>query len=209
VLRFERAGMALRRDGRADLAKVAVGCGYYDQAHLTNEWRGTGRLLAGHLDRRGAPILTRPGRLRRRRLRIMSEQPQPTVWPALRYDDAPGAVRFLVDVFGFREAPVVPGDGGDVVHAESRWPEGGGVMLGSTKFTEGTHAEMKPGVNAVYVVTDDVDGVYARGRPVPRSRTSCRTPITARTPSPPAIRRAINGLSAPTVARPEGRLLHA
>jgi hypothetical protein len=94
----------------------------------------------------------------------MSEQPQPTVWPALRYDDAPGAVRFLVDVFGFREAPVVPGDGGDVVHAESRWPEGGGVMLGSTKFTEGTHGEMKPGVNAVYVVTDDVDGVYARVR---------------------------------------------
>jgi hypothetical protein len=37
-------------------------------------------------------------------------------------------------------------------------------MLGSTKFTEGTHAEMKPGVNAVYVVTDDVDGVYARAR---------------------------------------------
>jgi uncharacterized glyoxalase superfamily protein PhnB len=51
-----------------------------------------------------------------------------------------------------------------VVHAELRWPEGGGVMLGSTKFTEGTHAEMNPGMNAVYVVTDDVDGVYARAR---------------------------------------------
>jgi uncharacterized glyoxalase superfamily protein PhnB len=59
---------------------------------------------------------------------------------------------------------VVPGDGGDVVHAELRWSEGGGVMLGSTKFTEGTHAAIKPGVNAVYVVTDDVDGVYARVR---------------------------------------------
>jgi uncharacterized glyoxalase superfamily protein PhnB len=65
-------------------------------------------------------------------------------------------------VFGFREALVVPGDGGDVVHAELRWSEGGGVMLGSTKFTEGSHAVIKPGVNAVYVVTDDVDGVYAR-----------------------------------------------
>jgi AraC-like DNA-binding protein len=38
VLRFERAGRLLRR-GRADLAAVAVECGFYDQAHLGNEWR--------------------------------------------------------------------------------------------------------------------------------------------------------------------------
>lgn len=37
VLRFERAGALLRR-GHADLAELAVECGYYDQAHLTNEW---------------------------------------------------------------------------------------------------------------------------------------------------------------------------
>jgi uncharacterized glyoxalase superfamily protein PhnB len=91
----------------------------------------------------------------------MTGQPAPTVWPALRYDDAPGALRFLVDVFGFREALVVPGEGGDVVHAELRWPEGGGVMLGSTKFCEGAHV-MKPGGTAVCVVTDDVDVVHAR-----------------------------------------------
>ena len=52
--------------------------------------------------------------------------------------------------------------GGDVVHAELRWPEGGGVMLGSTKFCEGVHAEIHPGGNAICVVTDDVDGVHAR-----------------------------------------------
>jgi uncharacterized glyoxalase superfamily protein PhnB len=68
----------------------------------------------------------------------MSEQP--TVWPRLRYDDAPGAIRFLVDVFGFREALVAPDDQGDVVHAELRRPEGGGVMLGSTKHTDSVHA---------------------------------------------------------------------
>jgi AraC-like DNA-binding protein len=38
VLRFERAGRLLRR-GHADLASLAVECGFYDQAHLTNEWR--------------------------------------------------------------------------------------------------------------------------------------------------------------------------
>jgi uncharacterized glyoxalase superfamily protein PhnB len=87
---------------------------------------------------------------------------QPTVWPGLRYDDAPAAVRFLTGVFGFREALVVPDDRGDVVHAELRWPEGGGVMLGSTKHTEGVHGDMKAGINSVYVVTDDVDAVHAR-----------------------------------------------
>ncbi|WP_236793980.1 AraC family transcriptional regulator [Amycolatopsis sp. GM8] len=38
VLRFERAG-ALLRCGHTDLAGLAADCGYYDQAHLTNEWR--------------------------------------------------------------------------------------------------------------------------------------------------------------------------
>jgi AraC-like DNA-binding protein len=38
VLRFERAGRLLRA-GWLDLASVAADCGFYDQAHLTNEWR--------------------------------------------------------------------------------------------------------------------------------------------------------------------------
>lgn len=42
ILRFERAGTLLRR-GNVDLARLAVECGYYDQAHLSNEWR----MLAG------------------------------------------------------------------------------------------------------------------------------------------------------------------
>lgn len=38
ILRFERAGTLLRQ-GNFDLARLAVECGYYDQAHLSNEWR--------------------------------------------------------------------------------------------------------------------------------------------------------------------------
>lgn len=38
VLRFERAARLLR-GGRRDLAALAVECGFYDQAHLGNEWR--------------------------------------------------------------------------------------------------------------------------------------------------------------------------
>lgn len=39
VLRFERAVAALARRPVASLAGIAVDCGYYDQAHLANEWR--------------------------------------------------------------------------------------------------------------------------------------------------------------------------
>jgi uncharacterized glyoxalase superfamily protein PhnB len=88
--------------------------------------------------------------------------PSPTVWPALRYDDAPGGLRFLVDVLGFREALVVPDDSGDITHAELRWPEGGGVMLGSTKYCEGPHGERRPGTTSVYLVSDQVDTIYQR-----------------------------------------------
>jgi uncharacterized glyoxalase superfamily protein PhnB len=85
-----------------------------------------------------------------------------TVWPGFRYDDAPVAVRFLVDVFGFQETLVVPDAQGDIVHAELRWPEGGGVMLGSTKNRQGAHAQRKDGVGSAYVVSDDVDAIYAK-----------------------------------------------
>lgn len=39
VMRFERARTALDRAPRTPLADLAVACGYYDQAHLSNEWR--------------------------------------------------------------------------------------------------------------------------------------------------------------------------
>ncbi|ATY10470.1 glyoxalase [Amycolatopsis sp. AA4] len=90
--------------------------------------------------------------------------PQPTVWPAFRYNDAKAAIRFLADVLGFEETLVVPGEHG-VAHAELRWPEGGAVMLGSCGGpADGVHDEMKPGASAVYVVSDRVDEIYARVR---------------------------------------------
>jgi uncharacterized glyoxalase superfamily protein PhnB len=89
--------------------------------------------------------------------------PAPNVWPALRYDDAPAAIRFLVDVLGFTETLVVP-EGDLVAHAELRWPEGGAVMLGSVRPPDGVHDAMKPGTGAVYVVTDHVDDVHAKAK---------------------------------------------
>ena len=84
------------------------------------------------------------------------------VWPTLRYRDAPAAIRFLVDTFGFEEVAVYSSDDGSVVeHAELRWPRGGGVMLGSVR-DDSTIAGLPAGTGGIYVVTDDPDGLYAR-----------------------------------------------
>jgi uncharacterized glyoxalase superfamily protein PhnB len=86
------------------------------------------------------------------------------VWPALRYRDARAAIRFLVEAFGFEEAVVYAGESDDVVaHAELRWPAGGGIMLGSAR-DDSDIKSLPPGVGAVYLVTDDPDGLYARAR---------------------------------------------
>jgi uncharacterized glyoxalase superfamily protein PhnB len=89
------------------------------------------------------------------------EQGPKTVWPCLVYKDAPAAIQFLVDAFGFEERIVVKEDDDPSVihHAELRWPEGGGVMLGSAGRGN-VLDEMPAGVGATYVVTDRPDEVH-------------------------------------------------
>jgi len=92
----------------------------------------------------------------------MTDTPAPTIWPALAYADAPGAIRFLVEAFGFVETLVVPGgDGREIAHAELRWPEGGGVMLGSASDDKEVEPR-KPGTAYIYVVTDAPDALFDR-----------------------------------------------
>jgi uncharacterized glyoxalase superfamily protein PhnB len=94
----------------------------------------------------------------------MTQNPPPkTIWPTHVYADAPGAIRFLVDAFGFEESIVVAGESDAVVeHAQLRWPEGGGVMLGSAN-REGNEFSQRPtGAGSVYVVTDEPDKLFDR-----------------------------------------------
>ncbi|GAA1203923.1 VOC family protein [Prauserella alba] len=81
------------------------------------------------------------------------------------YDDIAAARGFLTGVLGFTETLIVPGENGGVVHGELRWPEGGGVMVGSRS------PEAHDGAGAagrepqwIYVVTADPDAVYDRAR---------------------------------------------
>jgi len=86
------------------------------------------------------------------------------VWPTLVYRDAPAALRFLADAFGFRETACYTRDGDPAIveHAEMRWPAGGGVMVGTAGKDASPFGRRTPGSTSVYLVTDDPDGLYAR-----------------------------------------------
>ena len=87
--------------------------------------------------------------------------PAPQVWPTLRARDALALIRFLVEVFGFEET-VVYADGNQVHHAQLSWPEGGGIMLGSERPSDGKGTQPLPGGFGAYVVTSDPDALFAR-----------------------------------------------
>ena len=55
--------------------------------------------------------------------------------PALRYRDAPAAIEWLCNVFGFAKHLVVPGPEGNIAHAQLTLGNGM-VMLGSVQDDE-------------------------------------------------------------------------
>lgn len=89
---------------------------------------------------------------------------QPTIWPTLVYTDAPAAIDFLTEAFGFEATLVVPNeeDPSVVEHAQLRWPEGGGVMLGSADRDGNPFSRRPPGSGSCYVVTDRPDELHDR-----------------------------------------------
>ncbi len=96
-----------------------------------------------------------------------TSRPAPQVWPGLRYRDAPAALDHLVRVFGFVIVAQYrsPDDPAVVEHAELRWPEGGGIMLGSHR--ESPQWPARPGTGSTYVVTDHAAEIFARVRDEP------------------------------------------
>jgi AraC-like DNA-binding protein len=57
ILRFSQACGFLRSGGTTSLAETAVMCGYYDQAHLTNDWRRLGGCTPGEWIAEELPFL--------------------------------------------------------------------------------------------------------------------------------------------------------
>ena len=91
----------------------------------------------------------------------MSEQ---TIFPTLRYSDAPAAIEWLGRAFGFEPRMVVDGEGGTVAHAELTY-NGAMIMLGSVRPpVAGEYSAVAPpaGSGSMYVVVADIDAHHER-----------------------------------------------
>lgn len=88
----------------------------------------------------------------------------PTVWPVLTYRDAPAAIAFLTKAFGFEERAVYTrdDDASVVEHAQLRWADGGGIMLGTAGKDDSPFGRRTPGNDSVYVVCTDPDALFER-----------------------------------------------
>lgn len=90
---------------------------------------------------------------------------KPTVYPTLRYENAPAAIEWLGRAFGFKAALVVPNPDGTIAHAELSFGPGV-IMLGSSRDDGiGKSPRQLNGVTGgVYVYVAEIDAHYERAR---------------------------------------------
>jgi uncharacterized glyoxalase superfamily protein PhnB len=82
----------------------------------------------------------------------------PSIYPVLRYRDAPAAMDFLAKAFGLRSTAVHE-DGGKIVHAQMAWGTGV-VMLGSASDSGDELFDTRS--NVLYLAVDDPDAHHDR-----------------------------------------------
>jgi uncharacterized glyoxalase superfamily protein PhnB len=86
------------------------------------------------------------------------------ICPYLIYEDAPAAIRFLSEAYGFEEKLVYPMPDGRVGHAELVLGDSM-VMLASIFEGFGTSPRQLPDVHGFsYVYVEDVDAHFARAK---------------------------------------------
>jgi uncharacterized glyoxalase superfamily protein PhnB len=89
--------------------------------------------------------------------------------PTFRYRDAPAAIDWLCQVFGFERHAVYPGPDNTIGHAELMLG-GGMIMLGSFKDDAYGHRFKSPEdldgseTSGAYIIVPDADAVYARAK---------------------------------------------
>jgi uncharacterized glyoxalase superfamily protein PhnB/ketosteroid isomerase-like protein len=86
------------------------------------------------------------------------------VWPVLAYRDAPAAMEFLTEAFGFEKRVAYARDDDPTVieHAEMRWAGSGGLMLGTAGKDDSVFGQRSPGNDCVYIDCDDPDDLFDR-----------------------------------------------
>lgn len=99
----------------------------------------------------------------------MSKTNPSNIIPTLRYDDAPAAIDWLCDAFGFERHLVVPGEGGRITHAQLTY-RNGMIMLGSAsddhfgKLQKTPRAVGGVGTQSAYIIVPDADAHFDRAK---------------------------------------------
>jgi uncharacterized glyoxalase superfamily protein PhnB len=94
-----------------------------------------------------------------------------TVIPVLRYRDAPAAIEWLCQTFGFEKNLVVSNKDGTIAHAQLSFGNGM-IMLGSVLKNETEFGRLMKqpdeiggaATQSAYVVVNDADAVYVRAK---------------------------------------------
>jgi len=101
-------------------------------------------------------------------MKVIAKATVSTVIPAMRYEDAPAAIEWLCRAFGFEKHLLVPGEKGQVLHAQLRFGNGM-IMLGSAsnggefgKYVKPPRATGGTGTQSPYVIVADADAHYKR-----------------------------------------------
>jgi uncharacterized glyoxalase superfamily protein PhnB len=99
----------------------------------------------------------------------LAKSTKATVVPCLRYRDAPAAIDWLCETFGFEQHLVVPGESGKIAHAQLSFGNGM-IMLGSASNDEYGRLTKQPdeiggaATQSAYVIVTDADAIYARAK---------------------------------------------
>ena len=90
--------------------------------------------------------------------------PAPHIVPCLSYRDAPAAIAWLKEAFGFTETMVVPGPDDTIAHAQLSFGSGM-IMVGSERddaLALSSPCAVGGVTQAIYVVVEDADARYAQ-----------------------------------------------
>ena len=88
----------------------------------------------------------------------------PGIVPCLSYRDAPAAIAWLREAFGFTENMIVPGPDGTIAHAQLSFGSGI-IMVGSERDDElkiRIPCDLGGVTQSIYIVVEDADAHYAR-----------------------------------------------
>ena len=99
----------------------------------------------------------------------LAKNAKATVIPCLRYRNAPAAIEWLCQAFGFERQLVVPSKDGIIAHAQLSFGNGM-IMLGSVVESEFGRLMKQPDqiggaeTQTTYVIVSDADALYAQAK---------------------------------------------